>query len=110
MSNQALRIAETMIPTLTEKIIDEDLNLISETNAFCWELEDFSNLKAQFSGFEKINFSVDLNLSGDQDTDRPFCGTEIRICLQGQISRISRRDSWKVKDYKFIKEPMISDF
>ncbi|MEA5579463.1 hypothetical protein [Anabaena sp. UHCC 0451] len=103
--SNAVPIIENLLDKIAYDLVDRDekiTGLIAQTNCDSWAKDDSENLTAWFQGRGKIEFSVTLLLSGDQDDERPFCGSEISVKLKGKASTSNNDNDWRITEYEIL--------
>ena len=95
-------IAEGLIDELVDMFINQDEFIIGKmamTNAYLWGLDVY---ELQSVSYDEVNnqiiFDADISLTGEQDTDKPFCGNEITLNVSAHASEIHGK--WKIQKYE----------
>ncbi|MEH2261079.1 hypothetical protein [Nostoc sp.] len=104
--SNAIAIVENLLFDFAATLADQDeriTGLIAQTNCFGWSLENFDNLRAWFQGQGKLEFAVTLYLSGEQDEDKPWSGSEIKADIEGKASTPENSNVWKITEYRIMK-------
>ena len=104
--SDAIPIVENLLFDFAATLANEDeaiTGLIAQTNSFGWGFERFDDLKAWFKGQGKLEFTVTLYLSGDQDEDKPWCGSEIEADIKGKASTSENSNVWEITEYEIVK-------
>lgn len=103
--SDAIAIVEDLLFDFAATLADKDeriTGLIADTNSFGWDLEDFDNLKAWFKGQGKLEFTVKLYLSGEQDEDKPWSGSRIEADIKGKASTPENSNVWEITEYEIV--------
>ncbi len=79
---------------------DEVTSKIAQTNAFGYGLDDYEILNANFNEDGGIEFEAEISLSGDTDSERPFCGDEIIVHLKCVAEK--SKNKWHVESYEIL--------
>ena len=105
--SNAVPLVENLLVDLAATLTNEDeiiTGLIADTNSFGWDLENFDNLKAWFKGQGKLEFTVKLYLSGEQDEDKPWSGSRIEADIKGKAStKTENNNVWEITEYEIVK-------
>lgn len=98
---QAKEIVEMKLNALVWGLTNSNDTVTSEmaiTNAYEYDLSDYEISIASQKSNDLIEFEVTLDLVGEQDPERPFCGSEIAVSVSGTI-RKQDDGSWEVESY-----------
>ncbi|TBR56658.1 hypothetical protein B4U84_28890 [Westiellopsis prolifica IICB1] len=104
--SDAIPIVEDLLADFAGTLTNEDetiTGLIAGTNSFGWGFEGFDNLKAWFKGRGKLEFTVTLYFSGEQDEDKPWSGSEIEADIKGKASTQENSNIWEITEYEIVK-------
>jgi hypothetical protein len=96
-------IIESLMYDLAADLVDSDdevTSTIAQTNAFGYGLDDYEILNASFNEDGGIEFEAEINLSGDTDSESPFCGDEITVHLKGVAEK--SKNKWYVESYEIL--------
>jgi len=95
-------IVEEILPDFAADLVNSDEQItgaMAETNAFGYGLDEYEILSAEYNeSKQQIEFEARLEISGDHDEDKPFCGDAMSVRVSGTI-RYSR-NGWIVRDHE----------
>jgi hypothetical protein len=93
---KAEQIIEGLLPEIVSDLINLNADVtscIAETNATGFYNDYCEITNADFHG-DKIVFSIELELKGERDTEKPYAGDRILVSLNGEA--ISNSGNWKI--------------
>jgi hypothetical protein len=108
--DEAVRIIEHLIPDWAASLVHSDevvKSLIAGTNTSEWGFDTYESMNARFNGKGKINFSVKIILDGEQEPDKPFCGSSISVEVKGEAVQSDER--WQINSYQVLNS-QLNDF
>jgi len=102
MNDEAKDIIEGLLDTLASDLINSGSHVNAEiamTNATGFGLDSGEVTSAEFiNRRSQIEFEAELQISGDQDTEKPSSGTNIEAVVTGLAER--KRDEWVITKYE----------
>jgi hypothetical protein len=101
----AKEILDELMWDFGECLVNEDADfggVMAETNAYAYTLKQSEINHAEYENAKGINFSVVLRFSGEQDPEKPWCGDQITVDVNG-VARLTD-EIWRVEDYDFHSE------
>lgn len=81
------QLVDEVIGNFVSDLVNSDnlvTSCIAETNALDYSLDGYEILNANYNNkTDAIDFSAHIMLKGDHDEEKPFCGSQIEISLDG---------------------------
>ncbi|WP_417744709.1 hypothetical protein [Rosistilla oblonga] len=92
---------EELLAKLGNELNECDERVIGETtitNATFWMYDEHDDLRLSKVNDDEYDFTVDMQICGEQIEDKPCCGDVLKFKMKGKMIRTNQK--WEIEDYE----------